>query len=66
MQNDVKLPYAQRRNYRNALDGIYQIVRNEGVATLFNGGSMAVVRAILMTIGQLAFYDQVITLSLIF
>ncbi|KAI6189692.1 hypothetical protein M3Y97_00036200 [Aphelenchoides bicaudatus] len=59
MQNDVKLPYAQRRHYKNAVDGVYQIIKNEGAGTLFNGGTMAVARAILMTIGQLAFYDQV-------
>uniref|UniRef100_A0A914KIN5 Uncharacterized protein n=1 Tax=Meloidogyne incognita TaxID=6306 RepID=A0A914KIN5_MELIC len=31
----------------------------EGVAKLFNGCTMATGRAILMTIGQLSFYDQI-------
>jgi dicarboxylate transporter 10 len=59
MQNDVKLPFEQRRHYRNALDGLYRIAREEKLSTLFNGGSMAICRAMMMTIGQLAFYDQV-------
>lgn len=59
MQNDSKLPQEQRRNYKNALDGIYRVVRNEGPFTLFNGASMAVARATVMTIGQLSFYDQI-------
>jgi dicarboxylate transporter 10 len=49
MQNDVKLPYEQRRNYKNALHGVYKIYKTEGAPRLFNGGSMAVCRAILMT-----------------
>lgn len=35
------------------------MARTEGVARLFNGASMATSRAVLMTIGQLSFYDQV-------
>ncbi|CAJ0565570.1 unnamed protein product, partial [Mesorhabditis spiculigera] len=59
MQNDVKLPPAERRNYKHAVDGVVRIVREEGVQRLFNGATMATSRAILMTIGQLAFYDQI-------
>jgi len=59
MQNDIKLAAAQRRNYKHALDGIYRICREEGVAKLFNGCSMATGRGILMTIGQLSLYDQI-------
>lgn len=59
MQNDIKLPKEQRRNYKNAFDGVIQIYRTEGFKQLFNGCSMAVLRAIFMTIGQLSFYDQI-------
>ncbi|CAJ0951905.1 unnamed protein product, partial [Mesorhabditis belari] len=59
MQNDVKLPPAERRNYKHALDGVLRIIREEGIARLFGGATMATSRAILMTIGQLAFYDQI-------
>uniref|UniRef100_A0A7E4VFR8 Mitochondrial dicarboxylate carrier n=1 Tax=Panagrellus redivivus TaxID=6233 RepID=A0A7E4VFR8_PANRE len=59
MQNDIKLPVDQRRNYKNALDGIYQIVTKEGFTKLFGGATMATARAVMMTIGQLSIYDQV-------
>uniref|UniRef100_A0A0N5ASX4 Mitochondrial dicarboxylate carrier n=1 Tax=Syphacia muris TaxID=451379 RepID=A0A0N5ASX4_9BILA len=59
MQNDMKLPAAQRRNYKHAIDGVFRVYREEGVKSLFNGATMASSRAIFMTIGQLAFYDQI-------
>ncbi|KAI6213713.1 hypothetical protein M3Y94_00183800 [Aphelenchoides besseyi] len=59
MQNDMKLPPEQRRNYKHAIDGVYRIATQEGVSHLFNGVTMAVGRAILMTIGQISFYDQI-------
>ena len=59
MQNDSKLPVASRRNYKNAVEGLVRVAREEGVPALWRGSSMVVVRAVLMTIGQLGFYDQV-------
>lgn len=59
MQNDIKLPPAERRNYRNAIDGLIKVYRFEGPKALFNGASMATSRAIMMTIGQLSMYDQI-------
>lgn len=59
MQADIKLPVEQRRHYKNAIDGVFRIANEEGSRTLFNGGTTAVLRAIFMTVGQLAFYDQV-------
>lgn len=58
MQNDVKLPPAQRRNYKHAIDGLYRVIRDEGAIKLMNGATMASTRATLVTIGQLSFYDQ--------
>ena len=58
MQNDVKLPPEQRRNYRNGLHGLISVYRHEGVRSLFNGATTATARAVLMTIGQLSMYDQ--------
>ncbi|XP_037716757.1 mitochondrial dicarboxylate carrier [Drosophila subpulchrella] len=58
MQNDVKLPVEQRRNYKNAFDGLFKVYRQEGFARLFSGATTATARGILMTIGQIAFYDQ--------
>ncbi|XP_045128372.1 mitochondrial dicarboxylate carrier-like isoform X1 [Portunus trituberculatus] len=59
MQNDIKLPADQKRNYKHALDGVIRVVREEGVPRLFRGASTATFRAVLMTIGQLSFYDQI-------
>lgn len=52
MQNDIKLPAKDRRNYKNAIDGLIKVYRYEGAKSLFNGASMATSRAIMMTIGQ--------------
>lgn len=59
MQNDVKLPPEQRRNYKNAIDGLVKVYRHEGFKRLFSGASTATGRGVLMTIGQIAFYDQI-------
>lgn len=59
MQNDIKLPIEQRRNYKHAIDGFFRICKEEGITKLFNGCTMATFRGILMTIGQLSFYDQI-------
>ncbi|XP_070492282.1 mitochondrial dicarboxylate carrier-like [Chironomus tepperi] len=64
MQNDVKLPMEQRRNYKHAIDGLWRIYSQEGFTKLFSGGSTATSRAVFMTIGQLSFYDQVKALLL--
>ncbi|CAG2105116.1 unnamed protein product [Medioppia subpectinata] len=58
MQNDIKLPVANRRNYKHAIDGLIRVYRDEGIRSLFNGTTMATTRAVMMTIGQLSTYDQ--------
>ncbi|KAI7856487.1 mitochondrial carrier domain-containing protein [Circinella umbellata] len=57
MQNDGQLPLAQRRNYKNAIDGIVRISREEGISTLFRGLGPNVSRAILVTSAQCVSYD---------
>lgn len=57
MQNDMKLPREQRRNYKNAIDGLWRVARDEGPLKMFNGATAATTRAVFMTIGQLSFYD---------
>nr|KAF6295979.1 hypothetical protein mMyoMyo1_009116 [Myotis myotis] len=49
MQNDVKLPPSQRRNYAHALDGLYRVAREEGLRKLFSGATMASSRGMLGT-----------------
>lgn len=58
MQNDAKLPMEQRRNYKNAFDGLYRLYKEEGARRSFTGASAHMSRSIVMTIGQLAFYDE--------
>ncbi|CAH1238580.1 mitochondrial dicarboxylate carrier-like [Branchiostoma lanceolatum] len=58
MQNDMKLPPELRRNYRHVFHGWRCVVAEEGVKGLFSGVTMASSRAILVTVGQIAFYDQ--------
>lgn len=59
MQNDIKLPKEKRRNYKNALDGLWRVYRQEGATKLFSGGATCTARAALMTIGQISFYEQI-------
>ncbi|XP_031370581.1 mitochondrial dicarboxylate carrier isoform X1 [Apis dorsata] len=59
MQNDIKLSPQLRRNYKHALDGVIRVIQEEGIRQLFSGCSTATLRATLMTIGQLSFYDQI-------
>lgn len=58
MQNDTQLPANQRRNYKHCFEALYRIAREEGFARLYTGFHMATFRGILVTIGQLAFYDE--------
>jgi solute carrier family 25 (mitochondrial dicarboxylate transporter), member 10 len=64
MQNDIKIAPELRRNYKHALDGLFRVIQQEGVRQLFSGCSTATMRAVLMTIGQLSFYDQIKTMLL--
>jgi len=57
MQHDMALPAAQRRNYRNAVDGLIRMSREEGWRSLFRGVWPNSMRAVLMTASQLASYD---------
>ena len=70
MQNDMRVPKEQRRkyvfasefttySYKHALDGVVRVAREEGPIKLFNGATMATSRAVFMTIGQVASYDQI-------
>lgn len=57
MQNDSTLPVEQRRNYRNAFDGIFRICKEEKVGSLFRGLFPNLVRGVLMTASQVVTYD---------
>jgi dicarboxylate transporter 10 len=57
MQHDAALPQAERRNYKNAIDGLVRMVREEGGKSLWKGVWPNSMRAVLMTASQLASYD---------
>lgn len=46
-------------SYKNAIDGLIRVYREEGFTRLFSGATTATGRGFLMTIGQIAFYEQV-------
>ena len=46
-------------SYKHAIDGLIRVLREEGLTKLFRGASSATLRATLMTVGQLSFYDQI-------
>jgi len=57
MQHDAALPEDKRRNYKNAIDGLIRMTREEGWKSLFRGVWPNSMRAVLMTASQLASYD---------
>lgn len=58
MQHDAALPMDKRRNYKNAIDGLVRMTREEGWRALFRGVGANSMRALLMTASQLASYDS--------
>jgi len=58
MQADGRLPPEQRRNYKHAFDGLYRIYKEEGLPRMWRGSGPNVIRAMLMTAGQVSSYDQ--------
>jgi len=46
-------------SYKHAIDGLYKVFKHEGTSKLFNGATMATSRAVCVTVGQIACYDQI-------
>ncbi|KAH8597494.1 MC family mitochondrial carrier protein [Bisporella sp. PMI_857] len=57
MQSDGGKPPNLRRNYKNAIDGLIQMVHKEGLGSIFRGVGPNAGRACLMNASQLASYD---------
>lgn len=57
MQADMAKPPEKRLNYKHCFDGLFRMVREEGVSSLARGMGPNVFRAILMNASQLASYD---------
>ena len=59
MQADSRLPLSECRNYKSVVDAIGRMVKSEGVGSLWRGSSLMVNRAMIVTVSELATYDQV-------
>ncbi|CCH58373.1 hypothetical protein TBLA_0A05800 [Henningerozyma blattae CBS 6284] len=57
MQNDRTLPQELRRGYKNCFEGLFRIVRDEGMKALFIGWKPNLIRGVLMTSSQVVTYD---------
>lgn len=59
MQADGKLPEAERRGYKNFFDAFTRIAKTEGLFSMWQTGVIPNMnRAMIITVGQLACYDQ--------
>ncbi|CAN0030783.1 unnamed protein product [Pylaiella littoralis] len=58
MQADGKLPADQQRGYRGVFHALYRIARDEGVLAYWRGGGTTVLRAMVVSVTQIATYDQ--------
>nr|CAD2162353.1 unnamed protein product [Meloidogyne enterolobii] len=58
MTADGRLPINERRNYKNVLDALIRVTREEGIVTLWRGCTPTVVRAMVVNAAQLATYSQ--------
>jgi solute carrier family 25 oxoglutarate transporter 11 len=58
MGADSKKPEAERRNYKNVVDAITRIGKEEGVAALWSGAGPTIARACLLNAGQLGVYSE--------
>ncbi|XP_057335882.1 mitochondrial 2-oxoglutarate/malate carrier protein-like [Microplitis mediator] len=58
MTADGRLPQAERRMYKNVIDALFRITREEGVLTLWRGAIPTMGRAMVVNGAQLASYSQ--------
>ena len=58
MTSDGRLPIAERRNYKNVVDALVRITREEGLVTLWRGAIPTMGRAMVVNAAQLASYSQ--------
>ena len=49
---------AERRNYKGLFDAFKRIVSEEGIKSLWTGGTMTIVRAISMNVSMLVSYAE--------
>jgi solute carrier family 25 oxoglutarate transporter 11 len=57
MQADTVLPEAERRGYKNVVDALLRMAREEGLKGFFSGASPTVYRGLSMNVGMLTTYE---------
>jgi solute carrier family 25 oxoglutarate transporter 11 len=57
MQADRTFPPEQRRGYKNGVDAMFRMAREEGLKGFFSGASPTVIRGLAVNIGMLVSYD---------
>ena len=55
---DIKRPPNERRNYKNVLDGISRIYKEEGLTTLWRASTPNILRAIGLNVGMMTSYQE--------
>lgn len=58
MTADGRLPVESRRNYKNALDALIQIRKDEGIKGMWRGTVATMLRAMTANLTQLMSYDE--------
>jgi len=58
MQADTVCPEADRRGYKNVVDALLRIGREEGLNGFFTGATPTIVRGLSINLGMLMTYDQ--------
>jgi solute carrier family 25 oxoglutarate transporter 11 len=58
MQSDSMKPVEQRRNYRNVIDAVTRVMREEGFGALYAGLAPNILRGMAMNVGMMAAYDE--------
>jgi len=57
MQGDSTLPEKQRRNYKNGVDAMIRMAKEEGMAGFFAGAFPTIVRGLAMNVGMFMTFD---------
>lgn len=58
MQADTVKPEAERRNYKNAVDALMRMAREEGMKGFFSGATPTIFRGLAINVGMLTSYSQ--------
>jgi solute carrier family 25 oxoglutarate transporter 11 len=57
MQSDSTLPPNLRRNYKNAIDALFRMFKEEGLKGFFSGGTPTIIRGLAINVGMFVTYD---------